>query len=96
MSNAAPSGSKSTNGAGPGLDREPSHPFVRRLWRAVRQDLEREMNTTLRVAVMLADGFAREEIGRRLDLTPRQIDRVCERIERVADKIDRNDDVPAG
>jgi hypothetical protein len=97
MSSAACSESKSAtseNGAGPGLALAPPprHPFVRRLANALLPDLEREMNTALRVGVMLADGLPREHIATKLKLEPAEVRAAIARIERIAEKIDHDDE----
>jgi hypothetical protein len=82
--------SAAPSNGGPGLDREPSHPFVKRLWRALREDFGREMNTTLRVAVMLADGLPREQVAARLGLSRPEVEEACARIDRICEKLTRD------
>jgi hypothetical protein len=82
----------SGTGAAPGLDREPSHPLVRRLWTALRAEYEGEMNTTLRVAVMLADGLPGERVMVGLGVSPQEFRACLARLERVAEAIHRDDE----
>ena len=86
-------GGASTNGAGaPGLDREPSHPLVRRLWRALRDQAERDLVQDLRVAVMLADELPRERVADRLGLSRPEVEQSIARLERVVEAIRRDDE----
>jgi hypothetical protein len=91
-----PAGSSSTapNGAAPTLDRAPNHPFLQRLWRALRVQFDAEMRVTLQVAVMLADGVSRDEVGRRLAIGRAGVEAAASRIEQVAEQIVRDDDGP--
>jgi hypothetical protein len=75
---------------GPGLDREPSHPLLRRWWRVLREDFEQDMNRTLLVGVALAEGSSRQQMAARFGLTHGEVERACHRLERVAERIARD------
>lgn len=62
----------------------------------LREEYEREMNTTLRVAVMLADERPREQIAGRLGLSRAEVDAAVGRLERVVHRIDRDDETGPG
>jgi hypothetical protein len=94
--------STSSNGAGPqrgpsiDIDRPPLHPFSRRLWQALRRRAERELLLDLRVGVLLAEGFAREEVARRLHVPLIAVRESCDRIAAASDYLERDtgEDVP--
>jgi hypothetical protein len=50
------------------------------------------MNTTLKVAVLLADGLPREQISTRLGLTRYELEGAVARLERVSLQIERDDE----
>jgi hypothetical protein len=96
MQSDVPTGQTSTANGRPTLDVAPRHPFSHKVWRALRKRAERELLTDLRVAILLSDGFAREEVARKLDISLVQVKESCARIADASDYLepDTDEDVP--